>query len=169
VTVYVDDWRERKTIGRLRDRVWSHLLVGPEDDIDELHEFAVLIGLNPLWFQGPPEHPWPRSHYDVTESRRVEAVRAGAVEITCREGARMRIAGRDRRIARSVELAEANGHRIEIGPNKMQCVRCSMLAIRANLRYGLATERPCPPPAPWTEPPDDLANASPGHMAGRRP
>jgi hypothetical protein len=168
MAVYVDDWRQRATVGSLRDRVWCHLFVGPEDEIGELHEFAASIGLRRAWYQGPPKNPWPRSHYDVTEARRADAVQAGAVEITWREGGRMRMAGRARRYARSVELAEANGHEINVGEFKMECRWCMLLAIRQNLCYGLATRRPCPGPRerPWGGPPDDpAALVSPGHMA----
>lgn len=165
MAVYVDNWRQRATVGSLRNRVWCHLFIGPEDEIGELHEFAASIGLRRAWFQGPPKNPWPRSHYDVTEARRVQAVAAGAVEVTWMETGRMMLAGRARRFARAVELAEANGHDINVGENQMECCVCLMLAIRRSLRYGLAAERPCPGPREWQLPPDDPALASAGHMA----
>lgn len=91
MTVYVDDFFAAKQIRTYRTAIWSHLTVGPYDDIDELHTFARQLGLSRSWFQGPPEHPWPRSHYDVTKTRRLEAIRAGAVAITWKQGGRQRI------------------------------------------------------------------------------
>jgi Protein of unknown function (DUF4031) len=86
MTVYVDDVRIPARVGRLEAR-WSHLTVGPDDDIAELHAFAARIGLRRSWFQ---DKKWPRAHYDVTESKRQEAIRAGAVAITWEVGGRMR-------------------------------------------------------------------------------
>jgi Protein of unknown function (DUF4031) len=95
MTVYVDDWRQQARVGSLSAR-WSHLTVGPSDDVAELHAFAARIGLRRSWFQ---DKEWPRAHYDVTESKRQEAIRAGAVVITWREGGRMRNEAIDRRRA----------------------------------------------------------------------
>jgi hypothetical protein len=81
MTVYVDDWRQRARVGRIT-ATWSHLTVGPQDDLNELHAFAARIGLRRSWFQ---DKPWPRAHYDVTESKRQQAIAAGAVSITWRE------------------------------------------------------------------------------------
>jgi hypothetical protein len=92
MTVYVDDWRQPARVGRLNAR-WSHLTVGPDDDLAELHAFAARIGLRRSWFQN---EPWPRQHYDVTESKRQEAIRAGAVAITWREAGKQMIEAIDR-------------------------------------------------------------------------
>lgn len=80
MTVYVDDSRIAATVGRIRGR-WSHLFADTES---ELHEFAAAIGLRRSWFQGAPEHGrlW---HYDVTDSLRQKAIRAGARSVTWRE------------------------------------------------------------------------------------
>jgi hypothetical protein len=87
MTVYVDDWRQPARVGRVNG-TWSHLTVGPCDDLDELHAFAGRIGLRREWFQ---DEPWPLAHYDVTESKRRQAIAAGAVPVTWREaGRRMR-------------------------------------------------------------------------------
>lgn len=56
---------------------WSCHMYG--DDLEELHAFARRIGLKRAWFQGPPKHD-RLPHYDLNASRRVAAVRAGAVE-----------------------------------------------------------------------------------------
>lgn len=87
MTVFVDDWRQPAKLGRWPAR-WSHLMVGPGDDLDELHAFAARIGMRREWFQ---DKPWPRAHYDVPEVRRRAAIAAGAVTITWREGGRMRL------------------------------------------------------------------------------
>jgi hypothetical protein len=81
MTIYVDDWMQPARVGRLSAK-WSHLTVGPFDDIGELHDFAAKIGLQRRWYQ---DKPWPRQHYDVTESKRQAAIAAGAVAITWRE------------------------------------------------------------------------------------
>lgn len=59
--------------------------------VDELHALAERIGLRRQWFQPTS---WP--HYDLTPSRRVLAVRAGAVEETTRAGALRRLAARSK-------------------------------------------------------------------------
>jgi hypothetical protein len=94
MTVYVDDFQTQARVGRISAR-WSHLCCGPFDDPAELHEFADRIGLRRSWYQGPPKHPWPRSHYDVTEAKRQEAIKAGAVPITWRDLGRQVAAAKD--------------------------------------------------------------------------
>ena len=68
MAVYVDDaiwgWRGRK---------WCHLLA---DEIDELHRFAVRLGLHRTSYQGPPKTSSP--HYDLTSFERSRALRYGA-------------------------------------------------------------------------------------------
>lgn len=96
MTVYVDDWRQQARVGRLSAR-WSHLLCGPEDDIAELHALAARIGLQRRWFQNKP---WPHQHYDVTDSKRAQAIAAGAVPITWREVGQMTVDARRARKAR---------------------------------------------------------------------
>jgi Protein of unknown function (DUF4031) len=80
VSVYVDDSRIPARVGRLTAR-WSHLLA---DSPQELHGFAERLGLRRDWFQDLPHGRW---HYDVTESKRVEAIRLGATPITWRQAA----------------------------------------------------------------------------------
>jgi hypothetical protein len=79
--IHVDDWMQPARVGRIYAR-WSHLICGPFDDLDELHEFAAGLGLQRRWFQ---QKPWPRAHYDVTASKRQAALAAGATPITWRE------------------------------------------------------------------------------------
>ena len=75
MAVFVDnafiDYKKKK---------WCHLSA---QDINELHSFASKIGLKKTWFQEPPKTKY--CHYDVTESKRVLAVKNGAIEITTRE------------------------------------------------------------------------------------
>jgi hypothetical protein len=78
MTVYVDDSRIPARVGRLSAR-WSHLLA---DTPDELHAFAARLGLRREWFQDKPNGRW---HYDVTESKRVAAIRLGATPVTWRQ------------------------------------------------------------------------------------
>lgn len=57
---------------------YCHLIADTEE---ELHEFAKKIGMRREWAQ----HHGRMVHYDLTASRRVRAVKEGAVRITTRE------------------------------------------------------------------------------------
>lgn len=85
MTVYVDDWRQRATVGPVTAR-WSHLTA---DTLDELHRFAAALGLRRAWFQEHPHDPL-RHHYDVTDDGRRRAIELGARAVTWREAARAR-------------------------------------------------------------------------------
>lgn len=74
MAVYVDDMRMPARVGRITAR-WSHLMA---DSDEELHRFAASIGLRRSWAQYPGT--W-KSHYDVTDSKRAQAIAAGAVQI----------------------------------------------------------------------------------------
>jgi hypothetical protein len=74
VTVYVDDMRMQARVGRIEVR-WSHLMA---DSDTELHAFAARIGLRRSWAQYPGT--W-KSHYDVTDAKRAQAIAAGAIAI----------------------------------------------------------------------------------------
>jgi hypothetical protein len=63
------------------------MFVGPDDDLAELHELAGRIGMRRSWFQ---DKPWPRAHYDVTDSKRAQAIAAGAVPVAALEAGRWR-------------------------------------------------------------------------------
>ncbi len=77
---------------------WCHMRA---DSIDELHEFARLIGRNRCWFH-------KGDHYDLTPSSRERAVTEGAIELTALEFSRMVIA--QRRAKHQLELArDLNG------------------------------------------------------------
>ena len=67
MTVYVDN-----AVIPWRGHLWAHLL---GSDLDELHALAAAIGLRRAWFQDTGR--WP--HYDVTTTKREEAIAAGAV------------------------------------------------------------------------------------------
>ncbi|MFD8497985.1 DUF4031 domain-containing protein [Amycolatopsis sp. NPDC059657] len=91
MTVYVDDFGLPAQVGRVRAR-WSHLIA---DSQDELHEFAERLGLRRAWFQDPVINGKPKAepgtrlaenwHYDVTESKRRQAMALGAQPIGWRE------------------------------------------------------------------------------------
>lgn len=68
MAVYVD-----AAIWKWRGLRWCHLLA---DDLDELHRFALSIGVKPTSYQGPPRTATP--HYDLTGYERRLAIRAGA-------------------------------------------------------------------------------------------
>lgn len=69
MAVYVDNYRAR--FGRM---VMCHMLADTEG---ELHVMADRIGLRREWYQRDASTP----HYDVSLSRRAEAVRLGAREV----------------------------------------------------------------------------------------
>lgn len=78
MSVYVDNlllcpknknWRYNKA---------CHLVA---DTVCELHAFAKKIGLKRIWFRSHPRLP----HYDLTASKRQQAVRRGATEITAEQ------------------------------------------------------------------------------------
>lgn len=80
MTIYVDNFGVPATVGRHTSR-WSHLITDSAD-LEELHAFAARLGLRRSYFQGKdPKRP----HYDVTASKRAQAVRLGAKEISYRE------------------------------------------------------------------------------------
>lgn len=87
--VYVDDFRAPATVGRIRGR-WSHLTA---DTPEQLHAFAESIGMRREWFQGRCKNKTcpaidgvcAHFHYDVVDSRRQRAIRAGAKPIPLRE------------------------------------------------------------------------------------
>ncbi|GAB1642570.1 DUF4031 domain-containing protein [Krasilnikovia sp. MM14-A1259] len=89
MTVYVDNFRTPATVGRLHGR-WSHLTA---DTPAELHDFAAKIGLRRAWFQSRCKHGacpaiddvCVHFHYDVVDSKRTEAIAAGAQAIDIRE------------------------------------------------------------------------------------
>ena len=70
--VYVDSERNE-----FRRMVMCHMIA---DTLDELHAMADRIGMRREWFQ-PYSHP----HYDLSLTKRAEAVKAGAVELGRRE------------------------------------------------------------------------------------
>lgn len=70
--VYVDD--VFIPFGRMK---MCHMIADTEE---ELHEMARKIGLRREWFQDTS-----RPHYDVSKTKRAEAVRHGAVEVSVKE------------------------------------------------------------------------------------
>ena len=73
MSVYVDNLRKT-----LKSKHWlfdegCHLVA---DSDDELHSFAVRLGLKTKWFQKNTIH-----HYDLTRGMRFKALKFGALEI----------------------------------------------------------------------------------------
>lgn len=81
MSVYVDTLfsaTPRTAQASRHGNTWCHLVC--DGNLDELHQFAVSIGLKRQWFQ--------RSivpHYDLTPSKRKLAVSKGAIEKTSEE------------------------------------------------------------------------------------
>lgn len=84
MAIYVDklrSWPQQAKSGAERyfgnDKVSCHMTT--DGNMEELHQFAKHIGLKRSWFQ---IHRNPRfCHYDLTPSKRILAVRLGAIEI----------------------------------------------------------------------------------------
>lgn len=68
MAVYVD--KSKNQFGRMK---MCHMLA---DSIDELHSFAKKIGMKREWYQ-----PKSTPHYDLSKSRRLLALKNGAIEI----------------------------------------------------------------------------------------
>lgn len=68
MAVYVDNIK-----AKWRGKVWCHMVA---DSIDELHEFAISLGLRKAWFQDRASYP----HYDITLNMRSKALSLGAHE-----------------------------------------------------------------------------------------
>ncbi len=82
MSVYVDDG--------FVDGDWGFWTGGGHmqaDTLDELHAMAEKLGLQRSWFQSKPGRPW-HDHYDLTRSKRDQAVLLGAIPVTWREAAR---------------------------------------------------------------------------------
>jgi hypothetical protein len=91
--IFVDSMRMPAEVtdpgsGRTYSSRWSHLI---SDSLDptELHAFAAKLGMRRAWFQ-PGNTPGKKDgldragdHYDLTDRKRREAIRLGAVEINC--------------------------------------------------------------------------------------
>jgi hypothetical protein len=58
-----------------RGRRWAHLV--SDHSYEELHEFAIELGLEVEWFQG--------DHYDIPAHVRVHAITLGAEPVDARE------------------------------------------------------------------------------------
>lgn len=76
--VYVDTMRAK--LGRMR---MSHMIA---DNDAELHAMADRIGVRRCWHQAPGT---PRSHYDICQSKRDLAIRAGAVVVSTKQAGAM--------------------------------------------------------------------------------
>lgn len=74
MSVYVDDMRMQATVGQLNRR-WSHMMA---DTTEELLAFAAKLRLRPEWIQYPGT--W-KEHFDVTDAKRYQAIKLGAVQL----------------------------------------------------------------------------------------
>ncbi|OKI47215.1 DUF4031 domain-containing protein [Micromonospora sp. CB01531] len=96
MSVYVDNARIPARVNRINGR-WSHLTA---DTVEELNAFAARLGLRPEWFQTCKRKchstmPCVHWHYDVTDSKRTEAIAAGAQPIDLRTWAEITKARRE--------------------------------------------------------------------------
>lgn len=83
MSVYVDQLIETKPYRRSENERWNwlqscHLMADTEE---EMHAFAKQLGLKRAWFQN--RHPNPLLwHYDLTATKRRQALRLGAKELS---------------------------------------------------------------------------------------
>jgi hypothetical protein len=73
MSVYVDSARNA-----FRGMVMCHMIA---DTVAELHALATKIGIQRKWFQDDMCFP----HYDIALSKRVEAIKAGAIVVDRRQ------------------------------------------------------------------------------------
>lgn len=88
MSVYVDTLLIYPGAKRPFDKGSCHMTA---DTLEELHEMATKIGMKREWFQDHPR----MAHYDLTPQRRAKAIKFGAIEETCTDGARRRRAMRE--------------------------------------------------------------------------
>jgi hypothetical protein len=100
MTVYVDDMN-RTALGRYRGIQMCHMIA---DSTEELLAMVDRIGVQRRWIQHAGTD---REHFDIAQTKRALAVRAGAQEITMRELGRIIRAKRDRRLTASAALRDA--------------------------------------------------------------
>jgi hypothetical protein len=93
VSVYVDDAFVSGDWG-----FWTGGGHMQADSLEELHAMAERLGLRRSWFQSKPGKPW-HDHYDLTRSRREQAILLGATVLGWREMARRSRAVRQAHIA----------------------------------------------------------------------
>lgn len=71
--IYVDNPKKYPN----KRRLWCHMMTD-SDNLSELHNMALRIGLRKAWFQDHPVHP----HYDLTETKRNLAIALGACPVS---------------------------------------------------------------------------------------
>ncbi len=69
MTIYVDDIRYYDSSVFKYPGHWCHMMT--DGNIEELHSFAMKLGLKREYFQNHPTHP----HYDLSISRRNKAIK----------------------------------------------------------------------------------------------
>lgn len=74
MAIYVDNMRAK--FGRM---IMCHMIA---DTHSELESMARTIRIQPKWLQDPGEYS---EHYDICLSKRAQAIRAGALELTWRD------------------------------------------------------------------------------------
>ncbi len=85
MTVYVDELRANLTgSASFPFKKYCHLTA---DTLDELHIMATRIGLDRSWFQDDKHHP----HYDLTSSKRAQAIQCGAEFLPALEQVKRRL------------------------------------------------------------------------------
>jgi hypothetical protein len=85
--IYVDNARIKKTVHTIHGR-WSHLFqYPPSEPAFQFVQFAMRLGLKLKWLQSGTSRHY--GHFDVTESKRQQAIKMGAISISWREAAKL--------------------------------------------------------------------------------
>lgn len=98
MTIYIDDALIPATVpngSRSVTSKWSHLMsdLPGDEGTRELIAFARRLGMRPAWIQ---YRGTAKEHFDLTEGKRWQAIRLGAIQITYgHEGAALLAARRD--------------------------------------------------------------------------
>lgn len=113
--IVVDNARIPARVARISGR-WSHLTA---DTRDELYAFAEKLGLKREWFQEKTPGYW---HFDVTDSKRAEAIALGAVAVDVREMGLFISARRRRENGQKPPRCGTGTHPIALPPGDREAV-----------------------------------------------
>jgi hypothetical protein len=79
MSVYVDDFKIRRTVGYGHKWVFSHMIADTREELDEMAE---KIELDLKWKKDAGTR---KEHFDVTENYRQRAIEAGSIQVSTRE------------------------------------------------------------------------------------
>tara|TARA_B100000700_G_scaffold230615_1_gene255042 strand:- start:14884 stop:15201 length:318 start_codon:yes stop_codon:yes gene_type:complete len=72
MAVYVDNYK-----AKFKNYIMCHMIADSEE---ELHSFAIKLGLKTSWYQNKTKH----KHYDISQSVKQKAIELGAMEVSAK-------------------------------------------------------------------------------------